>query len=246
MMGTSWLEGLVRRSIASAPERLREQVEDWDPNKTKWKPELVLRASTFKYPPLFDTLWVPRAGAHSTVHSITRPNARYVNLMLPAWEPVNIYSGLRQGRVYFDGPVNVPALYLKTFGRWDDNPIMSMTPNEIMTLRPGTKLAKGHVVIAGLGLGHQLIEVSKRKTVTKITLIEKNPDVVDLLWEAIKRKLGPAPVELVVADARQVLKEIEADVALVDIFEGYGFNKLHFNTPRIGRVWCWGGAGASR
>jgi len=45
-----------------------------------------------------------------------------------------------------------------------------------------------------------------------------------------------------VKDAHEVLPTFEADVALVDIFPQYGGNRLHYSTPGIKVVWCWGGA----
>ena len=57
-----------------------------------------------------------------------------------------------RGSVVFDDDVELPVLYEKRAdGNWGMYPWMSLTPAELLTLRPGTKLARGHTVIAGLG-----------------------------------------------------------------------------------------------
>ncbi len=82
----------------------------------------------------------------------------------------------------WDGPVSIPALHERLSynkDHWDQVPWMSLTPMEMMTMRHGTKRARGRVIVAGLGLGHQLIEVSKRKQVKEIVLVEKSQELVD-------------------------------------------------------------------
>ena len=44
------------------------------------------------------------------------------------------------------------------------------------------------------------------------------------------------------AEAVAKIVELLPDVALVDIFPGYGGNSFP-RCPNIGRVWCWGSAG---
>ena len=44
--------------------------------------------------------------------------------------------------------------------------------------------------VAGLGLGYQLIEISKRPQVTRLTLVEKSRSIVDWLLPVITPHLG--------------------------------------------------------
>ena len=67
---------------------------------------------------------------------------------------------------------------------------------EFFTLRGGTRFSRGHTVVAGLGLGHQLREVTHRKQVKRVTLIERSQSLLDFIMPALKPLLGPAPVEI--------------------------------------------------
>src|SRR5262249_30187656 len=107
-------------------------------------------------------------------------------------QPMHTWWGAEVGTVIFDEDVIIPALYQAKdpdepgTRRWNFHPWMSLTPGEILTLRPGTRLAKGKVVIAGLGLGHQLIEVSKRLQVKRIVIVELDRELVDWILPAIQ------------------------------------------------------------
>ncbi len=55
------------------------------------------------------------------------------------------------------------------------------------------------------------------------------------------------PLDVVVGDAFEVMPQLAADVALVDIFPGYGCNsfdreRLRSKCPRIDFFWAWGAA----
>jgi spermidine synthase len=119
-------------------------------------------------------------------------------------------------------------------------------PPEILTLREGTRLAKGRVVIAGLGLGHQLIEVSKRFQVKEIVLVEQSQELVDFYLPRV-RSLVKKKLTVIVGDAYEVVPTLSADVALIDIFPGYGHNEaatreLARRSPKIKKMWGWGTA----
>jgi hypothetical protein len=166
----------------------------------------------------------------------------YCEKKLERGECLDILSGRKRGSVMFDGPVTFPAIH--EIGSWRDTPWMSLTPNEIFTLRIGTKFAKGHVIVAGLGLGHQLIEVLLRKQVTKVTLVEKSQGLVHFVLPEIQRVLCDkleSKLDVVVGNAYELIPKMSGDVALIDIFGGYGGNTF----PRcagITKVWCWGAA----
>jgi hypothetical protein len=173
----------------------------------------------------------------------------YLEKVLPAGEKLNTFCGSKRGTVLFDGPVKIPAIHERGwsehFSAWHDDPWMSLTPMEAMTLRVGTKLAKGRVVVAGLGLGHQLIEVSHRRQVTSLVLVEHSAELVEWVIPRLTPHLG-MPVEVIVGDATEVLPKLTADVALVDIFKGYGGNNerrfLRRKHCKIPTIWCWGAA----
>jgi hypothetical protein len=145
--------------------------------------------------------------------------------------------------------VCIPAIYQcqpDQPGVWNEAPWMSLTPAEILTLREGTKLAKGRVVIGGLGLGHQLIEVSKRLQVKEIVLVELSQELVDFYLPRV-RPLIKKRLTVLVGDAFQIIPTLSADVALLDMFPAYGGNEpatraLAARSPKIKKMWGWGSA----
>ncbi len=176
----------------------------------------------------------------------------YKRRTLPRMKPLALFQGKRRGAsVYFDGPVTVPVLS-RADQRWAE-PWMSLTPMEVITLRPGTKRAKGHTVIAGLGLGHQLLDVVQRPKVERVTVVER--DGILLAW--LLPKVMPLvmahgkPVDVILGDAFQEIPKLTADVALIDIFPGYGdieyeMGRLRRSSPNIGAWWGWGQSGGTR
>lgn len=176
---------------------------------------------------------------------------RYCVKELPTGARLDTYNGRKKGDVLFDGSVRLPALHDREryhregeAPRWNMLPWMSLTPMEVFSLRPGTRRAKGAVIVAGLGLGHQLIEVSKRKKVTSLTLVERERSLVDWLLPILRPHLG-CEIDVIVGDAYEVLPKMQADVCLLDIFRGYGGNKddadrVRETSPGIGFVWAWG------
>ena len=55
---------------------------------------------------------------------------------------------------------------------------MSLTPMELESHMPHLKLAHGHVVVGGLGMGMYLYNLCLKPEVTKITVVEKDPDIL--------------------------------------------------------------------
>jgi len=105
-------------------------------------------------------------------------------------------------------------------------------------------MARGHVVIAGLGLGHQLIEVSRRLQVKRVTLVERSQELVDWLLPVIRPYLRK-PLKVIVGDAYTVIPTLRADVALIDIFPRYGgaqqkLDAIKRQTKGIRKFWAWG------
>jgi hypothetical protein len=151
------------------------------------------------------------------------------------------WCGSKLGTVLFDGPVQLPAIYRK----WRDgetyaeDPWMSLTPAEILSMQAGLRFAKGHTVVAGLGLGHLLINVTKKASVKKVTLVEISQELVDWLLPKVKPHLG-MDVDVIVGDANTIIPGLEADSALIDIDSSYGNNEFLAPHRHIDRVWVWG------
>ncbi|HEY0134841.1 MAG TPA: hypothetical protein VGB85_12195 [Nannocystis sp.] len=174
---------------------------------------------------------------------------RYCIRLHRAGHQLMTWFGDRTGSVIFDSDVHIPAIYQCLPGQpgvWNETPWMSLTPAEILTLREGSRMARGRVVIAGLGLGHQLIEVSKRLQVKEILLVELSQELVDFYLPRV-RPLVKKRLTVLVGDAYQIVPTLTADVALIDIFPAYGGNEaatreLARRSPKIKKMWGWGTA----
>lgn len=260
-------------------ELIRDAVEPWDLMKTKWKPKQAFRADTWLKWDLFDVEATANNNPNWEKHPAGKfelsPSGKYMfcKKLLPRAEGLLTINGKKTGEAVFDADITIPALHELSDGRrgcregsWFDEPWMSITPMELMTQRPGIRFAKGHVIVAGLGIGWFLTQVRLKKTVKKVTLVEQSQELVDwlltsdVIFHAAQKSLGIqshqlAPLEIVVDDAYKAIPKMTADVALIDIYEGYGGNDFlddlrsyRGNTllpeekkcPNIGRIWDWG------
>lgn len=219
----------------------------------KWKKFLAIRAESFKPLDLFPELTPQKEIDPNKVknNAIFSKDKRWIlyKKIWPKYERVSIVGdnvGRKKGYIVFDGDLEITALHYRKYENFDCNPMMSLMPMELMTLKWGTRYAEGHTVIGGLGLGHQLIEVSKRKQVNRITLIEISESLTAMLWPYIEPHLQKK-VEIVHDDVYKALPKMKADTALIDIFPTFGcdFEKgeLAKTCPNIRKLWCWGGGG---
>lgn len=242
-----------RHAMVQHHKQRLQLCEPWSPGM-KWKPELNLLGSTYKVL----ELWPGIAASDTPVGDLSpgqfvdSPSGRfrYCVRLHRAGHTLLSWWGNQVGTVLFDTDVIIPALYQERgpdepgTGRWTETPWMSLTPAELMTLRPGTRLAKGRTIVAGLGLGHQLIEVSRRPTVKRVILVELDQELVDWIMPQILPHMRKRP-EIHVGDAYEIIPTLRADVALIDIFPGYGDGfrrvaELSQASPKVKKFWGWG------
>jgi len=217
--------------------------------KFRFSKQMYFRADSYTNYSLFDVEPCSNLRDHS--NSIYSPNGNFLyrEVVLPARGKLGCSSGKRQGEVCFDDDVLISQVH-EVGPNGKTKLWMSHTPNEVMTLRPGTRVARGHVVIGGLGLGYQLLEVAKKKNVKKITLIEHSQEMVDWILPEVTKKLSrDVCLEVIVGSVFDELPKLTADVALVDVWESMsgcqGFHPdsayhLRKSTPNIPKIWCWG------
>ena len=62
---------------------------------------------------------------------------------------------------------------------------MTVTPNEIETMRGPIEESHGSVLTLGLGLGYYAFHASEKEAVSHVTVIERDPDVISLFKEHI-------------------------------------------------------------
>lgn len=74
---------------------------------------------------------------------------------------------------WFDRAFTFPAI------RENGQVWMTVTPNEINTIRPAVAQSRGRVLTYGLGLGYYAFHCLLRSDVESVTVVEKNPAVID-------------------------------------------------------------------
>lgn len=246
------LSAAQKQQLFAEYQRRMRSCVPWSP-AMPYSPELNLIGDTFQTLNVFPEL-APSDAPVAELGPAERadsPNRlfRYCIRLHRAGHQLMTWFGDRHGSVLFDSDVCIPAIYQclpDQPGVWNETPWMSLTPAEIMTLREGSRLAKGRVVIAGLGLGHQLIEVSKRLQVKEIVLVELSQELVDFYLPRV-RPFIKKRLTVIVGDAYQIVPTLTADVALIDIFPAYGGNEaatlaLARRSPKIKKMWGWGTA----
>ena len=246
------LSAAQKQQIFEEYQRRMRSCVPWSPAMT-WTPELNLIGESFETLNVFPEL-APSDAPVDQLNPAERADSpgkqfRYCVRLHRAGRKLMTWFGDRTGSVIFDSDVRIPAIYQCLPGQpgvWSEAPWMSLTPAEILTLREGTRLAKGRVVIGGLGLGHQLIEVSKRLAVKEIVLVELSQELVDFYLPRV-RPLIKKRLTVLVGDAFQIIPTLSADVALLDMFPAYGGNEaatraLASRSPKIKKMWGWGSA----
>lgn len=83
----------------------------------------------------------------------------------------------------------------------DDDPVVFMTDAEWRDHRRVLNVAHGRVVVTGLGLGCVVRAMLSIGRVTHVTIVERDPDVIKLVWPRLEERCGADRVSLHVADA---------------------------------------------
>lgn len=100
---------------------------------------------------------------------------------------------------------------------------MTVTPNEIATMADAVSQARGHVVAMGLGLGYFAFRASEKEDVSRVTVVERDREVIALFRRFLLPQFPHADkVRVVCADAFDYAKETlpgaDADFVFVDLW----------------------------
>lgn len=97
---------------------------------------------------------------------------------------------------FFPEPFSYPTV-LEAGREW-----MTVTPNEVETMREAVAEARGRVCAFGLGLGYFALMAALKPEVSSVTIVERDPGVIALFQEHILPQFpDPGKVRLVQADA---------------------------------------------
>ena len=115
---------------------------------------------------------------------------------------------------YFTQPFRYPAVY-ENGREW-----MAIKPSEIRSMEEPVKAVSGRVVTFGLGLGYYTFMVSQKPSVESITVVERDPSIIDLFRTYLLPQFPHREkVQLVQADALEYLQHLpQYDYAFVDLW----------------------------
>jgi hypothetical protein len=127
---------------------------------------------------------------------------------------------------------------------------MSMTPVEIESQELGCRHALGHVVVMGLGMGWAAVNAALNPAVTRVTVVEFDPEVIEAVrFSGVIEQLPPeaaAKITISQGDAYHVVPAAPADTLLADIWlplfgatRDDEVRRMHANTGGA-RVYFWG------
>jgi hypothetical protein len=194
----------------------------------------------FNPKPLFDT--VPSDTWFSGILSPSR-DYLYSNRILSAGQRLKLALSPRQeGSVEFDGDVVIPTLFDLTEHR--PEPWMSLTPQEMITQRPGIQRASGTVMVGGLGLGWFLRKVHNRHEVDRIILVERCQALLDWYGYGLCRSL-PKVTDVICGDVYDQIGRFGTKTKhLLDIWKLYAEclqdEQFRLHKRRYKHVWGWG------
>ena len=228
---------------ASLEIALGQVAEPWDEDRTGFKPELVLQGQTYQATPLFDVAPYPadpRDTPDQCLLKSPRGEFAYMNRVWKRGRGLPLLQNRRTGVVCWDQDVVIPVLLDgRTLAVW-----MSLTPMEVFTLREGISMAKGTVVIGGLGMGYLLRKVCAKTTVERVIVVEQSRELLD--WFGDRLCAAQTKVtDVICGDAyEQVGKFGDQSRYLFDIWPAYGDaaedQRFQALKQQFRGVWGWG------
>lgn len=151
--------------------------------------------------------------------------------------------GSQLGTCWFTDEVVFP--YLSCAPR---TAVMSLTPFELFTCRPGIRKAKGNVFMAGLGLGFMAHRILQKKTVTRLTIVEKDFDVIRVFGSRLEQLYGYKRLKVIHDDfyeyAKGKGKLKNYDSIIMDIWMKFWDARRDQKAKELTKdypcVWVWG------
>lgn len=186
------------------------------------------------------------------------PTLFQTDLFMPSYQPregANWYltvSPLNLGAGYWSDGVlmqNMAALARKAPGGRSDT-WMSLSAREIESQELGCRAATGNTVVMGLGMGWAAANAALRPEVTRVTVVEMDPEVIGLIEElGVFAQLPPdaaAKITVIRGDALDYTPADPADTLLADIWLPLNGDDRVAQVRRMtantgaGRVYFWG------
>lgn len=106
---------------------------------------------------------------------------------------------------------------------------MCITPNEMNTMKEAIDLAKGRVLVLGLGLGYYPYMISLKDEVKEIVVIEKDKRIIDVFNANIAPNFRNSKITVINADAYEYLKtNQDFDMVFADLWHNPEDGIFHY------------------
>jgi hypothetical protein len=260
-MSDQWRKRLVQQDQDEKERYFKNLVETripeaWNEDTTKFADLLFIDGKTFTPYQFFVTDPVPAGRTPKDHQGVWSKDGHFFlfNRSWPSGVPLRLMQNRRRGYVWFTTEVCFPVLVdasdtPRQIPRCNaDDVWMSLTPMEVLTQRKAVQLAKGKVLVGGIGLGWLLRKVCEKKSVTEVIVVEKNQSLLDWIGGIlVDRNLDVIHkvTEWICDDVyNQVGKHGDETLHLLDIWKSYGgcdhkFDQLKKTLPP-GKLWGWG------
>ncbi len=162
----------------------------------------------------------------------------WARLQIPSFKEMNLglwsirwTAPSAQWRYFHDELINAGQYtLLKATESW-----MSTAPVEIEGQAHHVAAARGHVVVMGAGLGVALHNILPKPNVTCVTLVERDPRVIELLWTSadLSNWAGIEKLQIEIVDAFDFHPSCLVDHLYVDIWAKAADARALSDTQRI-------------
>jgi len=95
---------------------------------------------------------------------------------------------------------------------------MEITPHEINTMQKSIDEAYGNVLVYGLGLGYYAYMVAIKDNVNKVTIIEKDINIINLFVENLLEFFPDNKIEIVYGDALKYIPSSDINYCFADLW----------------------------
>jgi ribosomal protein S18 acetylase RimI-like enzyme len=114
----------------------------------------------------------------------------------------------------WQGQGDIDALY------YDEQTWMSNARDEVDSQTPHVAAASGHTVLMGAGMGIALYNLLSKTDVTRVTLVERDPQVLELLQKSADFEHWPSieKLQIEISDALTFIPELPVDHLYADIW----------------------------
>ncbi len=201
-------------------KKLCDKLDIWRRTDDRYLKELFGRARMFTVrefyrDPYLLNIFVPSAKiGNFALMAVTYDRGEIFQHEMPDFESDIVVPRLG----FFPELVAFPSIYEGVI------PWVSVCPSEISSMQDQISRAHGRVLVLGLGIGYYPYIVSEKENVDEITIVERQPEIIELFKKNILPQFAKGgKIRIVQSDAYEYLDSVQIgryDFCFADIWEG--------------------------